>query len=125
MVARHPVRADLVFGHLSLAHNLLKCYNSNVIVSFRDKTTRDIFDGAYTKEARRIPKPLWPVAVRKLDMIQAANELRDLLAPPGNRLEPLKGKLKEFHSIRINDQYRIIFRWSAGAAHEVRITDYH
>ena len=58
-------------------------------------------------------------------MINAAHELIDLRVPPGNRLEKLKGKWKEFHSIRINDQFRIVFRWSQGAADEVEITDYH
>ena len=58
-------------------------------------------------------------------MIQAANELRDLMAPPGNQLEGLKGKLKGQHSIRVNDQYRIIFLWSVGVAHNVKVTDYH
>ncbi len=68
---------------------------------------------------------LWPVAVRKLDMLNAAHELGDLFAPSGNRLESLKGDLKGLHSIRVNDQYRIVFRWSDGNAHEVRVTDYH
>jgi proteic killer suppression protein len=96
-----------------------------VIAGFGDDTTRDIFDGANSKEARKIPMQLWPVAVRKLDMLNAAHALGDLAAPSGNRLEPLKGDLKGLHSIRVNDQYRIIFRWSDGNAHEVRVTDYH
>lgn len=58
-------------------------------------------------------------------MVQAAHEHSDLAVPPGNRLEKLKGDLKEYHSIRINDQYRIIFRWEHGAADEVGIADYH
>jgi proteic killer suppression protein len=58
-------------------------------------------------------------------MLQAAHELRDLQSPPGNRLEALRGDLRGFHSIRINDQWRIVFRWRSGDAHDVRITDYH
>lgn len=58
-------------------------------------------------------------------MLNTVHDLRDLLAPPGNRLEALKGDLKGFHSIRVNDQYRIIFRWSAGNAHDVRAVDYN
>lgn len=96
-----------------------------MIASFADKTTQDIFDGLNSKEARRIPRDIWRIVARKLDMIQGANELRDLLAPPGNRLEALKGNLKGFHSVRVNDQYRTIFHWSGNAAHEVRVTDYH
>jgi len=96
-----------------------------VIASFGDDTTRDIFDGVNSKEARKIPMQLWSVAARKLDMLNTAHELSDLSAPPGNRLEPLKGGLKGLHSIRVNDQYRIIFRWSDGNAHAVRVTDYH
>jgi proteic killer suppression protein len=65
------------------------------------------------------------VAARKLDMLNAARELSDLRAPPGYRLEALKGGLKGRHSIRINDQWRIVFRWEAGYVHEVWITGYH
>ena len=65
------------------------------------------------------------VAVRKLDMVNAAHELQDLKVPPGNRLEALKGELRGKHSIRINDQWRIIFRRENGDAHDVEIDDYH
>ena len=65
------------------------------------------------------------VARRKLDMVNAAHALDDLKVPPGNRLEGLKGNLAGKHSIRINDQWRVVFRWQDGAAHEVRIADYH
>ena len=58
-------------------------------------------------------------------MIAAATELKDLESPPGNRLEKLKGDLQAYHSIRINDRWRIIFQWDKGKAHEVEITDYH
>ena len=65
------------------------------------------------------------IARRKLDMIHYAARLDDLKAPPGNRLEPLSGDLKGFHSIRINEQWRIVFRWTGAGPYEVRITDYH
>jgi proteic killer suppression protein len=96
-----------------------------VIDSFGDDSTQDIFDGVNSKAARKISISLWPVVNRKLDMVNAAQELRDLAAPSGNRLQALKGKLKGMHSIRVNDQYRITFRWEAGNAYEVRVTDYH
>jgi toxin HigB-1 len=91
------------------------------IRSFGDRDTADLFHGRSTKGTRKFPSP---AAGRKLDMLNAAKVLRDLAAPPGNRLEPLKGNLKGFHSIRVNDQYRIVFRWDEGA-HDVRIVDYH
>ncbi len=96
-----------------------------MIATFSDATTQDLFDGTNSKAARKIPKPLWAVIARKLDMINTAHELIDLASPPGNRLEALKGRWAGFHSIRINDQYRIVIRWSAGNAHKVRVTDYH
>jgi len=64
-------------------------------------------------------------AKRKLEALNAASRLEDLAAPPSNRLEKLKGRLKDFYSIRINDQWRVIFRWVEGEPHEVRIVDYH
>ncbi|MBZ0117928.1 MAG: type II toxin-antitoxin system RelE/ParE family toxin [Sandaracinaceae bacterium] len=97
-----------------------------MIVSFGDKGTEDIYHGINSKEARAtLPKELWPVARRKLDMIDAAHDLQDLKAPPSNRLEALKGDLAGWHSIRINDKYRVIFQWKNGGAHEVTIVDYH
>jgi proteic killer suppression protein len=96
-----------------------------VIRSFGGRATQDIWDGENTPAARELSREIWTVAHRKLDMIHAAHELIDLRVPPGNRLEKLKGKLKDFHSIRINDQFRIIFKWTQGAAEEVEIVDYH
>ena len=96
-----------------------------MIVGFYDETTEDIFHGNNTKAARRIPAVIWNTASRKLDMLNAAHELRDLAVPPGNRLETLHGDLAGHHSIRVNDQFRIIFRWKDGNAHDVRIKDYH
>ena len=96
-----------------------------MIASFGDEAAEDLFNGENTKAARRIPIEVCKTASRKLDMLNAAHELRDLMIPPGNRLESLRGTLAGKHSIRINDQFRIVFRWKDGNAHEVRITDYH
>jgi len=96
-----------------------------VILNFADKTTRDIYDGIDSKAARKIPQSAWKVAQRKLDMINAAHELRDLRVPPANRLEALKRDWSGYHSIRINDQCRIVFQWADGNASNVSITDYH
>ena len=96
-----------------------------MIASFADHVTRDLYDGANSKEARTIPKQLWPIVARKLDLLNAAHALLDLSSPPGNRLEALRGEKKGLHSIRVNDQYRIIFRWSEGNAYDVQVTDYH
>lgn len=96
-----------------------------MILAFGDQAAADIFHGEHTKAARRIPPVVWEVASRKLDMLNAAHELRDLVVPPSNRLEALRGKLAGFHSIRINDQFRIIFIWADGNAKDVQMTDYH
>ena len=64
-------------------------------------------------------------ALRKLDMLHAAAELHDLQAPPGNRLESLRGDLRGLHSIRVNDQWRLVFRWTARGPADVRLTDHH
>jgi proteic killer suppression protein len=96
-----------------------------VIKSFGNKTAEDIFNGDNTKEARKLPNALWNIAIRKLDQLNAAVSLNDLKIPPGNRLEALKGNLIGYHSIRINNQYRITFKWINGEAHEVKIEDYH
>lgn len=68
---------------------------------------------------------LWPVARRKLKMLDVAQELADLRSPPGNRLEALKGEQRGRHSIRVNDQFRLTFRWEGNHAYEVRCEDYH
>lgn len=96
-----------------------------MIQSFGNKTAEDIFNGNNTKDARKLPNMLWDSAARKLDQINAAINLHDLRIPPGNRLEALRGSLASYHSIRINDQYRIVFKWINGHAHEVSIEDYH
>ena len=97
-----------------------------MIKGFADEGTEDIWNGDDTKAARRTcPKILWPTAGRKLDIINAAHEEKDLRLPPGNKFEHLKGNLSGKCSIRINDQYRVVFRWQAGDAMDVKITDYH
>lgn len=96
-----------------------------MIASFGDAGTEDLYHGRKTKRARSFPHDVVPVALRKLDMIASAKELEDLAQPPGNRLKALKGDLKGYHSIRVNDQWRIVFKWTAGNAHEVSLQDYH
>jgi proteic killer suppression protein len=96
-----------------------------MIVSFGDKATEHIFHGRDTKAARRIARALWSRIQGKLDLLNACTTLDDLRVPRANRLERLHGDLVGFYSIRVNDQYRIIFRFSSGDAIEVRCTDYH
>ncbi|HEU0216538.1 MAG TPA: type II toxin-antitoxin system RelE/ParE family toxin [Stellaceae bacterium] len=92
-----------------------------MIRSFKDRRTEALFRG----EAVRAFRSIEAVAVRKLDMLDAATQLFDLRAPPGNRLEALRGDRRGQHSIRINDQWRICFVWRDGAAEQVEIVDYH
>ena len=96
-----------------------------MIGSFGSDGTEDLFHGIRSKRASKIPADIVSVALRKLDMINSATRLDDLKTPPGNKLEKLIGNLEGFHSIRVNDQYRIIFKWTEGIATEVEITDYH
>ncbi|MBI5367433.1 MAG: type II toxin-antitoxin system RelE/ParE family toxin [Planctomycetes bacterium] len=81
--------------------------------------------GAPSKLFRRFPPDVVPVALRKLDMLNAAKLLLDLQSPPGNRLEALQGGLKGHHSMRVKDQWRVLFRWSGSDAHDVHLADYH
>lgn len=97
-----------------------------MIVAFKNRATEDIFNGKGSKEARRLcPQSLWKVAARKLDQLDSVQTLEELKVPPGNRLEALTGNRKGSHSIRINDQYRICFKWSETGPDEVEIVDYH
>ena len=93
-----------------------------MILSFADRDTEGLFHGRF---ARRLPSDIQRVAQRKLRQLHAAGALRDLMAPPGNRLEALKGDRAGQHSIRINDQWRICFVWSERGAEAVEIVDYH
>ncbi len=92
-----------------------------MIRSFGDRHTKALFDDRRVRQFEGIARR----AKRKLEAVNAASRLDDLTLPPSNRLEKLKGELREFHSIRINDQWRVIFRWINGEPHEVRIVDYH
>ena len=96
-----------------------------MIRTFSNETTRDIWNGVNSKAARRVPRALWPVIRRKLDQIDAVTELAQLRVPPGNRLHALSEDLAGYHAIRVNDQYRIIFRFAGHDAHDVRCADYH
>ena len=97
-----------------------------MIKSFFDRGTEDIFNRVRSKEARRTcHEPFWRVAQRKLDQLNAAISLNSLGIPPGNRLEALKDDRRGQHSIRINDQYRVCFVWSADGPERVEIADYH
>jgi len=96
-----------------------------MIVSFKDSATADLYHGRNTKRVRRFPSNVQRVALRKLDILNAAYKLDDLREPPGNRLKTLKGDLSGYFSIRVNDQWRIIFRWGDNNVSDVSLTDYH
>ena len=96
-----------------------------MIRSFGDCRTEDLFHGKNSSQARRIATNIRSTAVQKLDLINAAVSIEDLRSPPGNRLEALSGELRGMHSIRVNDQWRIIFRWTGAGAENVQIVDYH
>jgi proteic killer suppression protein len=100
-------------------------YTNGVIVSFGDATTADVYHGRDTKAARKLSRETWARIQRKLDLLNACTSLEDLRVPPANRLEKLKGDLAGFHSIRVNDQYRVVFRFITGHCSDVRCTDYH
>ena len=93
-----------------------------MIKSFQGKETEKIFNRLVS---RKLPENIQHLARRKLIMLDAATELNNLRVPPGNRLEALKGNRKRQHSMRINDQWRICFKWKAGDAYNVEIADYH
>lgn len=96
-----------------------------MIVSFKDNATADLYHGHETSRVRRIPSNVSRIALRKLDILNAAHRLEDLREPPGNRLKILKGNLSGYHSIRVNDQWRIIFCWENNSAKDVSLVDYH
>src|SRR5690349_16297869 len=95
------------------------------IQSFGNKLAEDLYDDKNNKETRRFPAELRRAARRKLLYLHDAALLGDLRVPPGNRLEPLKGDWKGYHSIRITDQWRVVFRWSDGHAFDVHVLNYH
>lgn len=96
-----------------------------MILSFGDNATADIYHGRNTNRIRLFPQAIKQIALRKLDMLNAANRLIDLREAPGNYLVALKGKLTGYYSIRVNDQWRIVFLWEGNNAHKVSLTDYH
>ncbi len=97
-----------------------------MIKSFKNKGTKDIYNGKNSKEARKLcPRSLWKIAARKLDQLDSVTNIEELRIPPGNMLEPLKGDRKDEYSIRINNQYRICFKWSEIGPDHVEIVDYH
>ena len=96
-----------------------------MVVSFGDRATEDLYHNRPTSRARRFPSDIVDLALIKLDMLNRAAAVLDLRSPPGNRLEVLKGDLKGLHSIRVNDQWRLVFRWEGNNAYDVRLMDYH
>lgn len=93
-----------------------------MVRSFADKKTKEIFEGLLVKN---IQPELQKKALRRLRYIDAAQRIEDLMVPPSNKLEKKKGDLKEFYAIWVNTQFRIIFRWEDGSAHDVELVDYH
>lgn len=96
-----------------------------MIASFGDKATEAVYHGGPRREFKQFPPDILKTAIRKLDMVNAAARLSDLKVPPGNDLHALEEDLEGFHAIRINDQWRVVFRWQGTDAFEVRVTDYH
>jgi proteic killer suppression protein len=96
-----------------------------LIISFGNQATADLFNGIKSRESRKLPSEITKTALKKLDILNAAEQLDELKVPPGNRLEALKGNLKGYYSIRINNQWRIIFQWDNGKVSQVQIIDYH
>jgi len=96
-----------------------------MILTFGNRLAKDLVEENPGRELRAFPAELKRAARKKLAVLHAAKELRDLCSPPGNRLEKLKGERKNEYSLRINDQWRIVFRFAGGNAEEVRVEDYH
>ena len=93
-----------------------------MIISFSSKETEKIWNG---ERVKNFPQEIQQIGRRKLRMLNNSQSIADLKIPPSNRLEKLSGNLKNFYSIRINDQWRIIFKWESNHAEEVEIIDYH
>lgn len=93
-----------------------------MIISFGDKNTKKIWEG---ERVKGFSTEIQELARRKLRMLNNSQDLADLKIPPSNRLEKLKGNFKNFYSVRINNQWRIIFKWKNGSVREVKIIDYH
>lgn len=103
---------------------VIPCYA--MIVSFKDQATEDVFNGKASRVARKAcPQSIQRIAARKLDQLDSVESLNELKVPPGKRREPLAGNRKGQYSIKINDQFRICFKWSESGPFEVGITDHH
>ena len=97
-----------------------------MLQTFKNQVAEDLFNGVATKAALKlIPRNLWNIVSRKLDQLDSVTSLNELRVPPGNRLEALKGNRKGQHSIRINNQYRVCFKWTEAGPEDVEVTDYH
>jgi len=96
-----------------------------MIASFVEAALQSFYLDGPGRLSRHIPAQIQGALRRKLDILHNAIDLNDLRVPPGNRLKALKGELQGQHSIRVNDQWRLVFRWQGDAAHEVRLVDYH
>ena len=96
-----------------------------MIRSFKDSMTEDVFHGVNSAKSRKLPNDVKEIAIRKLDQLNASVDINDMRVPPGNHLEKLKGDLKDFYSLRINNQYRLLFQWDNSGASNVSIVDYH
>ncbi len=96
-----------------------------MIVGFGNRLAENLWDDKASRAVRKFPQELHRVARRKLLYLDDAEQLKDLRVPPGNRLESLKGDWAGYHSIRINRQWRIVFRWNNGQASDVHVLDYH
>ena len=115
------ILAVRIYGISLAAYNAIR-YSPCMIRSFSDRETQHIWEG---RRSKKLPSDIQQVARRKLRMLNNAQNLDDLKAPPGNRLEILRGDRKGQHSIRINRQWRICFTWDDGNALNVEIVDYH
>ena len=121
MNASEEILGHFLFPDIYLSLTLVTSGGS-MLISFGDKDTKKIWEG---ERVRGLPTEIQEIGRRKLRMLNNSQDLNDLQIPPSNRLEKLKGNLKDFYSIRINDQWRIIFKWNNGNASEVTIIDYH
>ena len=120
--SRSPLSSALARHIVTLDVNNVGRYYFPVIKGFADRDTERLFN---RERVRRYPAALQRPMLRKLVAVDAAEALEDLRVPPGNRLEKLKGNRAGQHSIRVNDQWRICFRWAGGNAYDVEIVDYH
>ncbi len=115
-----------IVGDVEVAIACIPCSHVTMIQSFKNVGTEDIFNGRRTQAARRTcPQALWKIAARKLDQLDSVAARHELQIPPGNRLEALTGDRQGQHSMRMNDQYRICFRWTDTGPADVEIVDYH